>query len=408
VNFIQFVRENLRWLAGGFLLTLFSSFGQTFFIALSAGDIRAEYGLSHGQWGSLYMLATLCSALSLPFVGQSVDRHAIWKVALAVILALSVACLAMSYAHHIALLAISVFALRLFGQGMMTHTAIASMGKWFAARRGRAVSIASIGVNFGEASLPLLFVALSAAVGWRNSWILAAALLVIFALPAICMLMARERQPRSEDPELPASTVADWTRAQVLADPLFYLLLVGILAPPFIGTTIFFHQVHLVEIRGWSLQVFAASFSLMSAMVIACALIAGQLVDRYSAVRMLPVFLVPLSAACLVLGSFEGQWSAFVFMALLGISYGFSTTIFGAVWPEVYGTAHLGSVRATIVAIMVFATAAGPGITGVLIDLGVSYPLQIQFMGIYCLLAIVMMVFVSGRIMHRNGQPETI
>jgi MFS family permease len=407
VNFLLFLRENARWLGGGFLLTLFSSFGQTFFIALSAGDIRSEYGLSHGEWGALYMVATLCSALSLPFVGQSVDRYPIWKIVVAVVLALSAACLAMAFSRHVALLAVAVFALRLFGQGMMSHTAIASMGKWFAARRGRAVSISSIGVNFGEAAFPFLFVTLSAIVGWRASWIVAAALLLFVALPAISALMAKERQPRSDDPDMPVSAIKQWTRAQVLRDPLFYLLLVGILAPAFIGTTIFFHQVHLVEIRGWSMQVFAASFSIMSATVVACALIAGQLVDRYSAVRMLPVFLVPLCAACLVLGTFEGQWSAFAFMALLGISYGFSTTIFGAVWPEIYGVEHLGSVRATIVAVMVFATAAGPGITGVLIDMGNSYPLQIQYMGLYCLVATALMVVAARRIMHRNVQPET-
>ena len=57
-----FLRENARWLAGGFLLTLFSSYGQTFYIALSSGGIRGELGLSHGDFGWLYMFATLASA----------------------------------------------------------------------------------------------------------------------------------------------------------------------------------------------------------------------------------------------------------------------------------------------------------------------------------------------------------
>ena len=56
-----FLRDNARWVAGGFLLTFFSSFGQTYFISLSAGDIRAEYGLSHGGFGTIYMLATLAT-----------------------------------------------------------------------------------------------------------------------------------------------------------------------------------------------------------------------------------------------------------------------------------------------------------------------------------------------------------
>ena len=69
----KFITNNSRWLLGGFLLTFFSAFGQTYFISLSAGNIRAEYNLSHGDFGLLYMLATLASALTLPWLGKIVD-----------------------------------------------------------------------------------------------------------------------------------------------------------------------------------------------------------------------------------------------------------------------------------------------------------------------------------------------
>ena len=88
-------------------------------------------------------------------------------------------------------------------------------------------------------------------------------------------------------------------------------------------------------------------------------------------------------------------------MGLMGVSYGFSSTLFGALWPEVYGIRHLGSIRALTVAIMVFATAMGPGITGFLIDRGVSYPLQIGVMGVYCLAACVVLFFVSRSLSAR-------
>ena len=48
---LRFVRDNARWLAAGILLTWSSSFGQTYFISLSAGHIRDTFGLSHGEWG---------------------------------------------------------------------------------------------------------------------------------------------------------------------------------------------------------------------------------------------------------------------------------------------------------------------------------------------------------------------
>ncbi|MGI9400750.1 MAG: MFS transporter [Rhizobiaceae bacterium] len=394
MQFLVFLRDNARWIAGGFLLTLFSSFGQTFFIALSAGEIRQEFNLSHGQFGGVYMIATLASALTFPWIGQLVDRYTVRKMSTFTILALVCACLAMMVSTHVAALVLVIYALRLFGQGMMTHIALTAMGKWYAGNRGQAVSVTSIGVNFGEAIFPILFVAIAGLYGWRNAW-LASAILLLFALPVIATLFSRDRTPRSTDPPAKVTGVRDWTRREVLRDPLFYALQIGVLAPAFIGTTIFFHQVHLAELRGWSMETFAASYVVLSVSVISFALIAGQLIDRYSALQLLPAYLLPLAAACLILGQCEAQWSAFAFMALLGVSYGFSSSLFGSVWPELYGTKNLGSIRSVIIAMMVFATAAGPGITGYFIDAGIEYPLQITLMGLYCLAAAVMMTIAT-------------
>jgi hypothetical protein len=90
-------------------------------------------------------------------------------------------------------------------------------------------------------------------------------------------------------------------------------------------------------------------------------------------------------------------------MSLLGISYGFSSTLFGALWPEIYGTRHLGAIRSLIVAFMVLSTAVGPGLTGMLIDLKVSYPAQIFVMGVYCLVASLALFFSSRRLAARNA-----
>ncbi|MGH6640532.1 MAG: MFS transporter, partial [Polaromonas sp.] len=199
MQFMVFLRDNARWLAGGFLLFFFSSFGQTFLISLSAGDIRREYGLSHGAFGSLYMAATLASALTLARLGHLVDRYSAQRMTLMIVpmLALAAACMALS--RHIAALFVAIYLLRFFGQGMMSHIAFTVMARWFSAQRGRAVSLATLGLNTGEALLPLGFVALAAAVGWRNTWWLAAGALLLVALPVIVSLIAVERAPRASD-----------------------------------------------------------------------------------------------------------------------------------------------------------------------------------------------------------------
>ncbi|MFZ2101506.1 MAG: MFS transporter [Oricola sp.] len=399
--FLSFLISNARWLAGGFLLTLFSAFGQTYFISLSAGDIRAEYGLSHGQFGMIYMVATLASALSLTWVGRMVDRFTPFQVTLIIVPLLAAGSIAMATSRHVITLICAIYVLRLFGQGMMTQNAFTATGRWFAANRGRAISLVALGENAGEAVFPFIFVMVAAAIGWRMSWVAGAGLLMLGALPAIAALYRKERAPKASDPQPKITAPRDWTRREVLRDPTFWLMLVGVMAPPFIGTTIFFHQVYLVDLRGWSLDTFAASFALMSSMTIVFALISGALIDKFTAVKLLPSFLLPLGAACIVLALSPAVWAPFVFMGLLGISYGFSSTLFGALWPEVYGTAHLGSIRSLIVAVMVFSTAVGPGLTGMLIDLGASYPGQIFVMGIYCIAASAVLLFASRRLQMR-------
>ena len=94
---IEFLRTNARWISGGFLLTFFSSFGQTFFIGLSGEELREKFNLTDGEFGGIYMIATIGSALTLPFLGRVLDHMPGWKVARFVIPALAMACVLMAY-----------------------------------------------------------------------------------------------------------------------------------------------------------------------------------------------------------------------------------------------------------------------------------------------------------------------
>ena len=400
---LNFLLANRRWLAGGLLLTVASSFGQTFFIALSAGDIREAFSLSHGEFGGLYMIATLASAATLPFIGRIVDWTSVRRTVAIVGAALAAACVAMAFAPSVVLLVLALYGLRLFGQGMMTHTAMTAMGRWYAAERGRAVSIVALGHQIGEMILPLAFVgALAVGLEWRQVWLLAAGLIVLAVLPAGMKLFAVERSPKGTATGGGAE-VRSWTRGEVLRDPAFWVLMTGVLAPAFIGTTVFFHQVYLIELRGWPPLLFASGFTLMGALTIAAGLLTGFAVDRFGSVAVLPFFPLPLAASCFAIGTMTGEMAIFVFFALLGVSYGISQTLFGALWPEVYGTRHLGSVRSVTVAMMVFATAAGPGLTGSLIDAGFDLPSQMIAMGAYCVIVAFVLAFVSRAVRERMG-----
>ncbi|MFT4727036.1 MAG: MFS family permease [Granulosicoccus sp.] len=398
--FGHFLRDNARWLAGGVLLTFFSSVGQTFFIASFAGAIRADFGLSHGGFGLIYMAATLGSALSLVLIGRVLDTVAVFKVATVLIILLSGASFLMATAKTVPVLLLTIYLLRLLGQGMMTHTAMVAMGKWFVVERGRAVSVTTTGHQLGEGILPIALVALLAITEWRAAWQLASIVLLIIALPLSYWCLSTPRSPSTKDLQVSESG-RQWTRSETLRDLPFWAVCTGVLAPSFIGTSVFFHQVHLSEIKDWSSEVIAGSFIVMAITSVIVGLITGQLVDRFTARKLLPFFLFPLTIGCALLSVASDPWTMAVFMFLLGSSYGVSGAVFGAIWPEVYGTRHLGAIRSVVSAAMVFASALGPGATGWLIDRGIGFEWQLLVMAVYCLATMLVLFRVAKTLDNR-------
>lgn len=401
LTFGRFLGGNARWLAGGVLLTFASSAGQTFFIASFAGDIRADYGLSHGGFGLVYMFATLASAATLVFVGRILDSAAVHRVAMVSIVCLAAAAFLMASAQSVPLLLLSIYFLRLFGQGMMTHTAMVAMGKWFVAERGRAVSITTTGHQLGEGILPIALVALLALTEWRTAWQLASLILIVVVLPLSYLSLSTPRSPSSQDLAI-SENGRQWLRSEVMRDAPFWAVCTGVLAPSFIGTSVFFHQVHLSELKLWSAEVVAGSFAVMAVTSVVVGLITGQLIDRFTARRILPFFLMPLTLGCALLSFAEQAWSMALFMFLLGSSYGVSGAVFGAIWPEIYGTRHLGAIRSVVSAAMVFASALGPGLTGWLIDIGMGFETQLLVMGAYCLGTMIVLYRVSKKLDQRQ------
>ena len=383
------LRSEIRWLSSGFLLMLCSGFGQTYFIALFAGQLKADLALTDGQFGSLFTVGTLASAALLMWAGKLADRCPTRWLGLGVMAGLALTSLAMASVASAWMLVLVLFGLRFFGQGMMTHVAMTAIGRWFNRKRGRAVAIAALGFPAGEAVLPLLAVTLTALVGWRMTWIAAAFALAVLA-PVLMALLRRERTPTASAASGAAGRHParhEWTRREVLDSPLFYALLPGLLAQPFIQTGAFFNQVAIVRMKGWELAWFAASFPILAGVSVLSALASGWLVDRFGARSLLPAYLVPLGLAILLLTYASSPWVLSVFMALIGLTSGSASTIQGALWAELFGTEHLGAIRSLVMAGVVFASALSPALIGVLMDAGVTLESQLFAMAVYCFIA---------------------
>ncbi len=377
----QYLRKNATWLGAGVLLTFMSSFGQTFFISIFSGEIRAAFGLSHGAWGGLYSLGTTVSAVVMIWAGGLTDIFRVRVLGPTVLAGLALATVAMAMNTWLVLLPVVVFLLRLFGQGMSTHLALVAMARWFTATRGKALAIASVGFSVGEALLPVTFVAAMAFLDWRWLWVIAAGV-TLLGIPILLRLLRQERTPQSLSSEYSATGMdgRHWTRKEAIFHPLFWFMAPALLGPSAFITAFFFHQVHLADTKGWQHIELVALFPIFTSVSLLSMFAAGWALDKWGTARIMPFYQLPMAVGFGIVGLTSSIGGATLALMFLALTVGANSTLPSAFWAEFYGTRHIGAIKAMATAVMVLGSAIGPGLTGVLIDLGM--PLDIQFLWI--------------------------
>lgn len=383
-----FLRSNAAFLLTGALLTLTSSFGQTFFISVFAGQIMESFSLTDGEWGLIYSAGTTASAVVMVWSGVLTDRFRVRTLGALVLVGLAGACLFMAFNPFAALLPLSIFLLRFTGQGMTSHIAVVAMARWFVASRGKALAIASGGFALGEALLPMIFVWAMTLTDWRNLWIVAA-LFILSMVPLMQRLLRQERTPQSlaEGDVATGMGGRHWTRGQMLCHPLFWFVLPSVLGPSAFITAMFFQQVHLAEVKGWSHVSLVALFPLYTIIATLFMLVTGWALDRFGTARLMPFYQLPMALGFLVMSQAGGLWAAALGFGLLAMSVGANGTLPSAFWAEFYGTRHLGGIKSIATAAMVLGSAIGPAISGLLIDRGISFPDQMGAISLWFVMA---------------------
>jgi MFS family permease len=370
VTYLSFFLAHPRVLAFGVLLTLFSSFGQTFLISLFVPALLAAFALDTAQFGAIYAGATLLSAASLSFFGRVLDRVALRTFSLAVGLGLVVACFTMALTPSVTVLFLGIFGLRLAGQGLLSLTAATAMARAFEEGRGKALSVSGLGYALGEALLPVLVVLLIGAAGWRFSWAVMGGVIAAVLLPATGVLLrdARLQQHPTaarDQPRVPTlGLFRDWR---------FYGLLPGNLFLPVVLTALFLYQVPLAEGRGLSAQIMATAFVMFAVGRTAATLISGPLIDRWGSLRLFPVILLPVCAGLAAWSMGSGTWVAFVYLGLAGVSLGVASPMMTTLWAELYGLESFGAIKGIVSMLGTFATALGPLLLGSMLKAGISF-----------------------------------
>ena len=383
---IDIVRSNFKIIIFGFVFTFFSCIGQSFFIGLFNSDIRQELNITHGEFGTIYGIATLCSSLTLIWLGKKIDDLRLFNYSFLVVIFLSLASLFFSFVNGLIFLTIGIFFLRLSGQGLMAHTASVGISRFFDRSRGKALSYAWIGMSLGEFLLPLIIVYFLTFIYWRSLWI-GFSIIIILVLPIFTYLTIKDvsifsREKKDDDKvNKKIDTIKSWNRKEVLKDFKFYSILPAMLASSFIITGIVINQTFIIESKDWGKFAIAKSFMVYSILTVSTLFLSGFLVDKFTSRKIFPLLNVPLLFSLIVLAIFDHPYSAYVFMGLMGISNGLTNVLMSSFWAEIYGVNYLGSIKALTGALMVFSTALATAVFGQLIDLGYS----IENIAVFCL-----------------------
>lgn len=374
-----------------FLSFFFSAPGQTYFTSVFIEEYIRDFGWSRSEISSLYSLATLISGLLLFGVGRLSDRYGHKNILVIAGLILGASCLWTSQISMLWMIMISFFLGRITGQGTMTMLPTIIVPQWFYRRRALALSLMALGGATGSAIIPPLNAWLINSVGWRVTWRIWALLLWLIFVPVVGLLLrnypedigltlADEQTKKlfqtkklngTEDlkvPPLKFAHVPSWQARDAVKTISFWILVYVQLLMPMIGTGLTFHFFSLMATHGVAENQAPVLLSTIALVTVLSTLLAGAVI-KPQAVRLIS----PLIAGTMALALFVMMFTrtimmAFVFVILLGLMNGFISVWSGLIWPEYFGTQHLGSIRGLVTALMVISSAVGPIPFGIVYD----------------------------------------
>ncbi len=356
---------------------------QAFTISLFIDRFIAEFDLDRTTVSSLFSAGTLTAAFTLTWIGGRIDRYGNRRVGLVVGALYALTLAAFSLVTGPLTLLLGFVALRTFGQGAMFLTHNTVVAQWFQRRRGRVLSVSMLlFALFQSFYIPRLSALLEASADWRGLWLLFGAGMGLLIVPLI-WLLTRDRPEDyglhpdnltdAEDAEQSAAEAPSWTLRQAMGTAIFWVFLMGRIVSPGWGSGLIFHQVSLFESLGHSAQTAADVYGMVAFLTAWIALLTGVLVDRFPPGHVMSVQLVGLIAALLLATFMTQHWALLLYAGAFGVLMGSAGVFDSAVWANLFGRGHQGSIRGFVSTALVASTAAGPVMFGLSFDLTGSY-----------------------------------
>lgn len=371
MKFLKLFFREPALLGFGLLFCFFSSVGQTYIVSVFVPAWSDALALSEASIANIYGGATIAAAALLSWAGRFIDRIDLTAYGAGVCLFTAAGCFLIAGSPGVIVFAAALTMVRLGGQGLMTHVAMTGIARFFDRERGRALSLTMLGLAFGAAVLPLLFVSVIASAGWRAAYAGAGAAILLVLAPAM-LLLVRGRPDFRKPPPREESEEGQAPPPRVFRTPYFLMIAPLYVAGPLLVTALVFLQSVIAEAKGMTLATFASAFALFAMMQVIGSLAAGPVIDRFTAHRTFSLHLAPFALGVLALILSPTLGGLIAYMALLGFSTGLSGPMHTAIIAELVRPSRLGAARSAMTAVMVLSTAVGPALFGWLMLAGIS------------------------------------
>ncbi len=372
----------------GTLGVLASAPGQTVGVSVFTDYLIDAHQLSRNWLSFAYFAGTIGSAILITRAGHWYDRFggrwvsAVSAAMLAIVLmgmsfsdtiaesASSI--LPNSYRHHVSfvVLTLGFFAMRFFGQGMLTLSSRNMVLEWFEQRRGMAMAFIGISIAFGFSMTPPFFEWLIQKGGWSWAWQTIALIVAVFSLIAFCFGRSRPEDHgllpdgpfAKENRKTHAETLSgrQFTLSEARRTYSFWVFTFSVVLSGLVLTAFSFHVVSIFADAGMQRSQAVAIFVPAACVSVVVELAASWLSDFVKLKYLAMVQLVGIMMLSLSL-SFLGARTSVVFVVLgMGLMQGMFGIISSVTWPRFYGRTHLGAISGFSTSIVVAGTAVGP------------------------------------------------
>ena len=327
-----------------------------------------QLGIGRAAFGWAQTARQGAGALSSPIIGPLLDRFGSRAMLPLSALATGGAMIGlanMSEAWHLIILFSVMGFAGMSGPGALV-TSVPVL-KWFVRDRGRALSFMSLGIPVGA----LLFVPLTQilidGVGWRNAWVILAAIGVVVIVPLGAIFVRRQPEdlgmlpdgtrPRSESPQAdgagapganaPVDEVS-WTTRDALRSTTLWRLVIVFSAVQLATGTVALHRIPDFLDRGLdaTLVSYATAFDAVCAGAATFAF--GMLVSRVPA-RFLGGLGFSFLAAASVLTIYADNVPIMALsMAIFGLGIGGMMFLNNFIWADYFGRENVGAIRGVV------------------------------------------------------------